>query len=197
MRRTICVWAVLALAGAAWAQEAPPGENAGMELWVKLGQPGENHKVLERMAGSWDTVTTMCGMPGQPAKETKGELTSQMILGGRFLKVESKGQWAEQPFETFGVFGYDNTREKFQVVSMDSTGTMFIEASGTYDEGTRKLTMQGEYDDPFSKGKIKMRFRWVWTLVDADHMTMEMWEIPPPELGQEYQAMTMAYSRKK
>jgi len=120
-----------------------------------------------------------------------------MILGGRFLRVESTEEYDGHALERFSVFGYDNTREKFQVVSMDSAGTMFYEAAGTYDEGTKKLTMQGEYDDPFSRGKIKMRFRWIWTFVDADHMEMEMWEVPPPELGQEYKAMTMTYARNK
>ncbi len=198
MRRTVCVWAILAASiGAAWSEEAPPEGGAGMELWIKLGKPGENHKVLERMAGTWSTVTTPCGAPGEPSKGTEGTLTSEMILGGRFLRAESKGSFGSHPFESFSVFGYDNTKERFQVVSMDSTGTMFIQAEGTYDAATKKLTMNGEYDDPFSKGKIKMRFRWVWTFVDDDHMEMEMWEVPPPELGQEYKAMTMSYTRKK
>ena len=189
--------AALAFAGAVRAEDQNPGADAGMELWIKLGKPGPNQKILERMAGKWDTVTKMSMGPGQPETESKGTLESVMILGGRFLRVESQGEWQGHAFESLGIMGYDNTKEKFTTVSMDSTGTMFIQAEGSWNAKAQVLSYVGEYDDPFSKGKIKMKFRWAWHLTSADAMEMEMWEVPPPEMGPEYKAMTMTYSRRK
>ena len=95
--------AVVALAGLSWlapelyaqpAQPAQPAQSAkdpqaarpaqdphaqmkaDMEGYMKLAQPGEHHKWLGEMAGSWKTVGKSWMSPGQPALEMTGTVES-------------------------------------------------------------------------------------------------------------------------
>ena len=65
---------------------APPQEVPGETLAriEKLSEvfatPNENHVFLERLAGEWETSTSVMGLP-----EEKGTASYKMIFGNRFL----------------------------------------------------------------------------------------------------------------
>lgn len=56
-----------------------------MEIYKKLGTPGEAHKLLSRMAGTWNTLTKSWTEPGKPPVESAGVCEQRMVLGGRYL----------------------------------------------------------------------------------------------------------------
>lgn len=178
--------------------ERPPenvNENAGLDAWMKHGKLTEEHKILARFAGRWETISRMAMMPGQPEREMKGSSESTLILGGRFVETKAKGEFGGRPLESFGLFGYDTMQKKFTSESADSMGTWVVHALGDYDAATSTITFHGEYSDPMSDGRIKMKFRWTFKFVSDDEFVFEMYEVPPPKMGPEYKAITVTYKR--
>lgn len=167
-------------------------EKAMMEAWAKYMAPGEAHKKLATMAGTWDTTSKMWMQPGAPPTESKGTAVSTMILGGRYLEQRFEGTMMDQPFSGIGYTGYDNGTKKYVGTWMDSMGTGIMHSTGK-EEGPGKMSFTGEMDD-FMTGK-KAHFKQTVTFVDNDHHTFEMWG--PDPTGKTYKMMEIRYTRKK
>jgi len=74
---------------------------------------GKHHALLNRMAGSWDTVTRYWMAPDAEPVESQGKSERRWILGGRFLLAELDGGSLALPFQALGVFGYDAFERKY------------------------------------------------------------------------------------
>ena len=96
---------------------------AMMEVWKKLAQPGEPHKLFAGLAGSWTTQTKEWMEPGKPPMESTGTSEMKMLLDGRFLFQEYDGQMMGQPFSGVGIDGYDNLTKKYVTAWIDTMGT--------------------------------------------------------------------------
>lgn len=94
-------------------QEKPTDMQAMMGVYTKLATPGEPHKLLASMAGSWNTKTKSWMEPNKPPTESIGSCEQKMLLGGRFLQQECTGDMMGQPFTGIGVNGYDNHTRKY------------------------------------------------------------------------------------
>ena len=103
-------------------QEKPTDMQAMMGVYTKLATPGEPHKLLASMAGSWNTKTKSWMEPNKPPTESIGSCEQKMLLGGRFLQQECTGDMMGQPFTGIGVNGYDNHAKKYVSTWMDSMG---------------------------------------------------------------------------
>ncbi|HZC82730.1 MAG TPA: DUF1579 family protein, partial [Nitrospiraceae bacterium] len=66
-------------------------QQAMMEEFKRLGTPGEPHKMLASLAGSWTTKTKEWMEPGKPPMESTGTVEMKMLLDGRFLQQELTG----------------------------------------------------------------------------------------------------------
>ena len=173
--------------------KAAMDQKAMEEAWTKYMTPGEAHKQLESMAGTWDTTVKSWMKPGAPPEESKGTSVSTMVLGGRFLEQKYQGTFMGQPFEGVGYTGYDNAKKMYVGTWMDSMGTGIMSSTGKA-EGANKMAFTAEMDD-FMTGK-KTQFKQTVTVVDPDHHTFEMWG-PDPTTGKNYKVMEIQYSRKK
>jgi len=75
---TLTVTPAATLAPGQTDEKKPGGPPAGMDqqammdAWMKAAQPGEQHKLLAKLAGSWTTTTRM-SMPGQSGPEKEYE----------------------------------------------------------------------------------------------------------------------------
>ena len=78
-------------------------QQAMMELWQKLAQPGEPHKLFASIAGNYTTHTKEWMEPGKPPVEADGTSESKMLLDGRFLYQEYHGSMMGQPFSGIGI----------------------------------------------------------------------------------------------
>src|SRR4051812_38812448 len=67
-------------------KENPPDEKALMEAMMKAATPGEQHKKLAELAGSWEFTMKMWFDPSKSATESKGTSESKAIMGGRYLE---------------------------------------------------------------------------------------------------------------
>jgi Protein of unknown function (DUF1579). len=165
---------------------------AMMEVYRKLATPGAPHKLLERMAGSWDTRFTAWMEPDQPPEESTGTCEQKMILDGRFLQQEFSAEMMGSPFNGFGIMGYDNHTGKYVSTWMDTMGTAIMYFEGTAGADGTSITQTATYDDPVQG---PMEFRSVTTVVDDNTLAMEMYSTGTS--GKEVKMMEGTYSRKQ
>lgn len=167
-------------------------QKAMMEAWMKASTPGDAHKKLDGMVGTWDVKVKSWMAPGQPPMESTGTAVNAWILGGRWMEEKFNGTFMGMPFEGRGFTGYDNIKKQYVGTWMDNMSTAAMVSSGKGGSGnTWEFT--SSMDDPMT-GKPSMITEKV-TFADADHHTMEMWG-PGPD-GKNFKMMEIAYSRKK
>ncbi len=192
--------AAIALA-AATAFAAPPdkpkaapagGDAATMEAYMKLAQPGEHHKLLDRSVGHWTTQTKFWPAPGQPPLESTGTMDSSWVLGGRYLESIHKGQMMGQAFEGRAMDGYDNASGQYVSTWVDNMGTGILMMKGDAD-ASGKLTVSGDFVDPMSHRK--MTYKGVTTPIDPDTFRYESILVGPD--GKEFKAMEAIAKRVK
>ena len=172
----------------------PPAMDSAamMKMWEEMKTPGDNHKMLARMDGTWDNEMTMWMSPDKPPVTSKATSVDKMIYGGRYQQSTFTGTFMGQPFEGTSTFGYDNVKKKFVNTWIDnsSTGIMYME--GDYDPATKSITLTGTMKDPMSGQDCK--HRQVLTMTDDKHSTMEMYATMP---GQKEMKMFEIKSTKR
>ncbi len=173
-------------------KERKMDDQAVMEEYRKLAIPGAPHKLLARMAGSWNTRTKSWTGSDQPPTESKGTCELKMLFDGRYLQQECSGEMMGSPFSGVGVTGYDNHTKKFVSTWMDSmsTGIYFFEGIGSTDG--KSFTQESRYDDAVQG---PMKWRAVTKLVDDNTFVFEMYGAH--KKGKEDKMMEMTYTRKQ
>ena len=177
------------------AKEKQPDQmdmQAMMDTYKKLAIPGEPHKQLASLAGSWTTKTKEWMDPNKPPMESTGTCEEKMMLDGRFLQQECTGDMMGQPFTGIGVTGYDNYTKKYVSTWMSSMGTGIFVMEGAASDDGKTITLQGSHKDP-TWGVMKHRA--VWKFVDANTQTFEMYTVGKP--GKEMKMMEITYNRKQ
>lgn len=190
----LTVATVVALTLPATAQEEgamAPETAAMMEAWEKAATPGPNHELMASFAGKWAFTTKYWMAPEAPPQESKGTMTSEMVLGGRFVVDTVHGEMMGQPFEGIGISGFDNVKGRFVSVWADTMGTGIMTAEGDFDPQTKTMTMIGIYTDPLTGGSKQTRM--VTHLESEKRHVMEFFEAGPD--GAEQRTMEMVYTR--
>lgn len=164
---------------------------AMMEIYQKLGTPGEPHELLARMAGSWKTRTRSWMAPGTPPIDSEGSSEQKMILDGRFLYQEFTGDMMGAPFVGIGISGFDNHKQKFVSTWMDSMATGIFVFEGNADKDGRSIIQRCSTDDPI-RGPITWQS--VTRLVDDNTHQFEMYIID--QNGHEEKMMEISYIRR-
>ncbi|HVZ41425.1 MAG TPA: DUF1579 family protein [Candidatus Kapabacteria bacterium] len=181
-----CILIALVTMGVVTAARA----QSPMEEMMKKAQPGPQHELLKEIAGTWNYRLTdyMSGTP----QTSNGTATSAMILGGRFLKVETFGTMMGMSANTFSMMGFDNRNGKYFMWEVDEMGTYSVFAEGTYDAASRKLTLRGENEE---EGQ-KVPFRFTYTMIDKDHFTFEIaFSLGSAGKPMEQKVLEIAYTR--
>jgi hypothetical protein len=179
-----------------------PSEADMMAMMLELGKPGENHKLLEGMVGSW-TYTMKMWMtpdPNTPPTESSGTTVSRSLMGGRYFLSEHNGKMkmpgpdgklTEVDFSGMGIEGYDNVQKKFVSSWIDNMSTSITRSEGSYDAATKTLTYHAEFE---MMPGMKTKVRQVIKITDKDHHTFEWYE---NQGGKEVRTMEITYTRKK
>lgn len=168
-----------------------PEEMKMMEAYQKAGTPGDAHKALDAMTGTWNTVIRFYQAPGAPPEESTGISENRWILGGRYLEQRFKGSAMGQPFEGIGYTGYDNLRKQYVGTWMDSMSTAVMYTTGTA-TAPGKWKFAGTMDDPMT-GKAQPLEELI-TVDGPDKHTFVMMS-PGPD-GKMFRSMEIVYTRK-
>ena len=118
---------------------------AMMEVWKKLGTPGEPHKLFATLAGSWTTTTKEWMEPGTSPTESTGTAEMKMLLDGRFLYQEYNAQMMGQPFSGVGIDAYDNMTKKDVTAWIDTMGTGIFMMEGMACADGKTITLKGSH----------------------------------------------------
>jgi hypothetical protein len=173
-------------------EEGTMGMPAMMEVYRKLATPGAPHAVLARMAGSWMTRTKGWMEADKPPTETTGTCEQKMILDGRFLLQDYKGDMMGSPFTGINLIGYDNHTRKYVSTWIDSMSTGIYCFEGTAGEDGKTITQESRYDDPI---RGPMTWRSVTRIVDDDTLVYEAYSTVKG--GKEEKMAETALTRKQ
>jgi len=162
---------------------------------MKYAKPGEHHKHLKQFVGTWRQKGYWQITPDATPHEITGECKAELILGGRFVqqKVTGPSMTEEQgpPFEGMGIIGYDNYKQKYTSVWMDSMSTSMFTLEGTCRMDGKVLTLEAEYEDPMTGSKRSSRS--IYRFLGPDRYVMEMFETDPD--GKEFKSLEITYTR--
>ena len=165
---------------------------AMMEMYKKLGTPGEPHQLFASLVGSWTTHTKEWMEPGKPPTESTGTAEMKMLLDGRFLQQEFTGDMMGQPYSGIGTSGYDNLRKRYVSTWIDTMGTGIFIMEGTASADGKTITLKGGHDE---LGGGHMTHRAVWKIVDNNNQTFDMFGTHRG--GKEMKMMEIIYTRKQ
>jgi hypothetical protein len=197
--RIVVVGLAVLLAGGVYAAEQE-GKAKGMEMdpamqeAIKRGAPGEHHRVLEPFVGRFRTTSRMWMTPDAAPQESTGLADHTWVLGGRFLKMDVRGDMGGHPFEGLGYLGYDNILGEYTAVWLDNMSTGITRASGQLDPVTKIYTEGGTFSCPIT-GEKERRFRGEWKVIDGDTLSYTMYN-PSPD-GTDVKAIEISYKRVK
>jgi hypothetical protein len=193
---TFTAFSIVLVAFAAVAKdkqaEKPMDPQAMMAVYEKLAKPGEPHKQLASLAGSWTTQTKEWMEPNKPPVESAGSAEMKALLDGRFLQQEFTGQMMGQPYSGIGITGYDNLRKRYVSTWIDSMGTGIFLMEGTASADGKTITLKGQHAEP---GGGYMKHRAIWKILDSNTQTFEMYG--SHQGGKEWKMMEMTYTRKR
>lgn len=163
-----------------------------MDIYKKVGTPGEPHKLLAKLEGSWVTRTRGWMEPDKPPLESSGTCEQRLILDGHYLQQLYTGDMMGQPFSGINLLGFDNQSGKYESVWLDSmsTGIFYFVGPGSADG--RTITQECSYDDPVKGPSV---WRTVTRIKDDNALEFEMFITPAG--GREEKMMEMTVTRKE
>lgn len=185
--------AVLAATIVVEAQEGqpdlPPGVTAEMmEAWQEAMAPGPEHREMAAMAGNWTFAGTFWMAPDAPPSKSTGTAVRELILDGRVLTEKVVSEMMGEPFEGFGMMGYDNVAKEYWGTWNDNMGTGIMLSTGRCEKGVCEFT--GTYNDAMVGGQktVRMTYRH-----QPDREVHAMYDRKPD--GTEYKTMELVYTR--
>jgi hypothetical protein len=178
------------------SQQEPPTEAEMMEMWMKLGQPNEQHELLGRGVGTWDYETSHWMTPDAPPSTSTGVTKIKSILDGRFTLMRVKGEMdmgmGPMPFEGLGIYGFNNATQKHEYAWVDNFGTLIMFAEGTAD-AQGNITY---YSDMAAPDGSVIKFKSVQSYPSKDRGIFEMYTENPVD-GSWMRTMEIASTRRK
>ena len=193
--KKLFVTAFLGLSMNISAVGAEPNMVEMMKKFEQAGTPGAPHKVLADMAGSWKYVSKWWDSADGKPQQSSGRSTMKMILGGRWLQQDFKGESMGKPFQGMGLLGYDNVTGTYESLWFDTMSTGVAHATGSFDAQTKTIKDSGSHSCPLSPDK-KQDFRSEWQIVDKNHMVYSMFGKGIAG-DKEFKQMEISYTRGK
>ncbi len=162
------------------------------EIYEKVGTPGEPHKLLAKLEGSWTTRNRSWTGPDMPPAESVGTCERKMILNGHYLQEEYSGDMMGIPFTGVSIMGYNNHTKKYETTWCDSMSTGIFKFEGAASRDGKTITQECRFDDPVRGPAV---WRTVTRVKDDNTVEFEMYLTPRGK--KEEKMMEMTYSRKE
>jgi len=165
------------------------------KAFMVAGTPGEQHRLLGRFVGTWDTVGRMwMEGPDGPVSESRGVVETRWLIPGLWIMDEVKTEMMGRPFEGFSISGYDNVKRKYVGMWVDAMSTALLTMEGNFDREGKTLALFGTADDP-ATGEHDKLMGYVTRVVDDDHHVFEIWDYSARPEGTI--TMELEYARRK
>jgi len=148
-------------------------------------KPGPEQDMLKKFEGEWDATANFGG------NESKGNASYKMGLGGLWLLMDYKGEFAGAKFEGRGATGYDPAKKKYVTTWIDSMSPSVLLMEGAFDKEGKTYTETGE--GPGMDGK-PMKMKSTYEFKDNDTIIFIMYGVMD---GKDQQMFKITYTRKK
>lgn len=163
-----------------------------MEAMMKAATPGEEHKTLAMLAGTWKYTSKWWKDAAAKPEESTGMSTNKMVMGGRYMQSEAKGKAMGMPFMGMGMTGFDNVTKKMETMWIDNMGTGMAKGTGTWDPSTKTMMETGSFSDPTAPNMTR-NYRATMKIMDNKSYMYEMYTTGMD--GKEYKMMEMMYKK--
>lgn len=147
------------------------------------------HELLRFFEGFWRGTTRIWLDPGTPPEETVTELHAELVLGGRWLRIQYRGVAFGKPHAGEMLLGYHKDVSRYELAWIDSshTGSAILLSTGVASE--RGVDVLGSY--------VAGNERWGWRTrlhrSSPTELTMEAFNVTPD--GAEYPAIASRLSQ--
>jgi hypothetical protein len=174
----------------------PAGEALVKEI-TKRAAPSEtqNIHILALLMGTWDYTATVWTASDDKPYKSRGRITNEMILNDRFLSSSEVGNLnmggLDMSVHSQGFIGYDNAKNAFTSVWMDTLSTGMMIGSGTFDKKDKAIEETGNFTNPINGAGEK--FRAELRFVDLNHYSRTIFTTG--KAGKESRLMEFEYSR--
>ena len=160
-----------------------------------LAGPGPEHQRLQALVGKWDQEITVWSKPGAKPMTLKGSCENKMILGGRFLVSESRGNMGAMSVESTHITGFDRRHKKYTVIGLDTFGTYYVTAAGPFDDAKQAVVMYGEDVDPILGTQ---KYDMILRVLNPDKYTIEIVfkDKEHTQGAAEFKAVEITYTRR-
>ena len=177
------------------AEKKMPSQEEMMKRWEASMMPGDAHKKLEAMVGTWDAEVKMwMNGPTGEATISKGTSINKLVLGGRYVEQDFAGEMMNQPFNGIGFTGYDNFKKKYISSWIDNMSTAMSTMDGSVDKQGSTFTLWGTMDEPMT-GERGKKVKYVTRIIDADKHIFKVYDVQA--YGDKKPTMQITYTRKK
>jgi hypothetical protein len=165
--------ASLAFVAIATHTDEVPGQTLARmdQLGKELATPNSHHKILEKLAGEWDTESRVMGMD-----PTSGKASHEMIYDNRFLNGTHTGMFFGIQFESRLTIGYDNYKHKYVISIIDNLGTSLRTAEGILNNSENVLSFWGTMDEWMSDEHDKP-VMYQFKFIDKDIFTLSIHDL--------------------
>lgn len=148
-----------------------------MAEYVQLGTPGEEHRELARMVGSWKTTMRYRDEPGGEWQTMEGAATYEPLFGGRFVIGREKGAFEMEgqkiEHESMVIFGFDKLRREWTSRYYSSMSTWSGELRGKKN-ARGEIEYAGLHVDNLTPQGRPARAVLRWE--GEDRMVFDMWD---------------------
>ena len=175
------------------APAPPPDSAAMMKAWEVFATPGDQHKWMAKMNGTWEAEVSQWMDPAAPPTKVKATTVQSSTMGGRYVIGKFTSSMMGMPMEGLSTMGYDNGKKLFTSTWIDNMGTGIVHMTGTYDERTKTLSLKGQQTDPMTGKDCDIREE--MTVIDDNTYSMAMFG--PGLDGKEMKFMEGTFKRKK
>jgi len=176
-----------------------PNQAEMMAMMMELSKPGDNHKLLAGVVGTWTYTVKYWMSPDVPPSESSGTAVAREVMGGRFFITDHTGKMQmprpdgkmmDAEFTGMAFEGDGNAKKKVVSSCIDNMATGIMNSEGTYDADSKMFTYTAEYEAMPGK---KMKIRETIKITDKDHHTFEFFEMRGDK---EVKTMEINYTRK-
>jgi len=179
MKSLICIIGILAAALCpalpVAAQSAAKAENqAPMAKALENAMtPGEGHKRLNPLIGTFNVAIKIWVTPEGPPIETTAASVNTWVLGGRIVQMMLNGDAPNALFSGTGNIAYDNVSKNYQAAWMDTGSTGITLYTGKLDASGKSALMKGAIPNALTGKPSPVELR-MTIEADGSHLT-QLW----------------------
>lgn len=123
---------------------------------ASLNSPAQEHNALKQFEGEWRRLYYFTPYMQEPL-QGKGEATTEIIYGGRFVEINAQVEVIGQLFHSKMFIGFDRRYEKYFYVMFDDYQTYEVRGEGDYDPKKREFEFYGSYFDALQKEEVEFK----------------------------------------